>query len=202
MINLLIIICYSASLTFAPIAQTPDTLFVQPVFVNTISHTIQNEARSIAAIKTALAWWYELAPQPIVTEILEPDRIYVENPAGTNDWLYDVLTFENEVLEIYIIANGPDDVLFYDYDAVSAPAYNAAIALEYGWHPLEITLTHELGHVLYDIPDWYHSGIYCPIDIMCLSLADAYYSKFIGCISLEYLGRPCRKTYLPALQYL
>lgn len=202
MINLLIAVFYSASLTVAPRAQLPDTLYVQPVFVNTATHTIQNEAQAIASIKAALDWWYELAPQPVVTEILDSETIYVENPYGTNDWLYDVLTFENETLEIYIIANGPENVLLYDFDAIAAPAYNAAIALEYGRHPLEISLTHELGHVLYDLPDWYHSNVYCPIDIMCLSLTEAYNARFIGCTSLEYLGKPCQKTYLPALQYL
>lgn len=64
---------------------------------------------------------------------------------------------------------------------------------------LEAAIAHELGHALYNLPDLYFDHSCAEItDIMC-SAAPAYNARWIGCITLEKLGRPCHFLFLSSL---
>lgn len=97
-------------------------------------------------------------------------------------------------ITIYVVDNSESRRYFFTgYLGYAQDYYRFAAVLSSSW--LAATLAHELGHVLYGLPDWYLSE--CEgIDIMCDAIA-AWQIGFIGCKSLAYIGKPCQKYYLP-----
>jgi hypothetical protein len=64
----------------------------------------------------------------------------------------------------------------------------------------QATIAHELGHVLFDLPDSYLDDLACvQVDIMC-DPSVAYYNNNLGCRSREVLGHPCFRVYMPVTQ--
>lgn len=198
MIGLKIWVICSLLLPLHGVGRTQGTTPVQIYIVNTAAHSIENTSYAVLSTKNAFQWWYDLAPQPILYEILPVKTIYVENPYNDNAWMGELFTPNNEIVEVYIIAND-NELLLQSYDGLAAPNYNALVVLYNGYYPLEVTITHELGHVLYNLPDW---RVDCGIDIMCPSVLQAYNQHMIGCLSLSALGEPCEKIYLPAIASL
>lgn len=169
---------------------------IQPYFVNADSVSVSNETAALESLERALLWWYTLAPDPIAYEILPPKHITITSPYNPQTWLAAQLTFESDVTEVYIIANR-NELLLQEYAGVAMPAYNALAVVEHSVRGLDAALTHELGHVLYGLPDW--TPQQCSIDIMCYSAKEAYEQNRVGCLSLAHLGKPCQKIFIPAV---
>lgn len=59
----------------------------------------------------------------------------------------------------------------------------------------QAVIAHELMHALAGLPDWPGCD---EIDLMC-SPGPAYAAGTLGCRTLDALGRPCQRTYLPGV---
>lgn len=176
--------------------QASGGLAVRLIYVSnpTDAHTPASRSEARTAALAALDWWYDLAPSPIAYEVTEERSITVDEPFSVSDWLRPYVTFESEILEIYIVANQHSRRLLYgQYEGYAAPNYRAVIAVSDSISGLAPTLAHELGHTLYGLPDW---GQCRSADIMCYP-SQPFAGRTIGCLSLAYLGNPCHRSYLP-----
>lgn len=183
---------------FAPVNREIRIVFVQPVGE---TFTIEEQAQARTAVEAALSWWEELSPISTTLTISTTEAITVEK--AVNDppfWILDyfepspyitiaVLDNSESGDELwgggYAGANTAYDVVLITSTATDLP--NATAAL----------LAHEMGHVLYDLPDLYTGG--CQhTDIMCNPIT-AFNERVIGCESRVAMGVPCQYRYLASI---
>ncbi len=169
---------------------------VRIIYVNTQYVTITKDYSD--EVNNAFAYWYRNAPQVVSHEIIDTTTIHVDNPFSNAVWLTNTSVFEGGVLDIYIIANR-NELLFSQYAGVAVHNYNSVLIVEKSLTGFEPTLAHELGHILYNLPDWYTSPGKCSMDIMCYAPRAAYSADRLGCRTLEYLGGKCHYVYLPSV---
>lgn len=130
----------------------------------------------ISDVLDAVDWWQRLSPIPIHLSVAE------KTPQGA---------LATEVVPIYVLASSAESYTdgYHIWIGNDGP-FRAA------------TIAHELGHVLFDLPDWYLQPGSCDlIDIMCEPVS-AYTSGVVGCRSLNtILSGACRvrRTFLPVL---
>lgn len=161
----------------------------------------KRRAAAAAAIADALTWWAALGPRPLAWELADERTIIVADPFDGAGWIGPHLTYQGEQLEIYLVANeaGHQGLLGGQYAGFALPAYRAAAVTSWSAGGLTANLAHELGHVLYGLPDLYELGRGClEVDIMC-EPATAYGQGWIGCRSLAALGVGCHRVWLPGV---
>lgn len=146
---------------------------VHVVFVGVVSPTEQ--AQALNAIKRSLAFWHRIDGSI--------GTIESTTTVSTTASLDQYMQFDQQ--PIYVLVT-PDDAAYaepyYGVVVVGQRRINAA------------TVAHEFGHVAYKLPDLYHAP--CSLDIMCREW-EVFESGFVGCVSLEQLGRPCTQVFLP-----
>lgn len=163
-------------------------IFVEP---SGETYTPQEQAYTIEQVQHATAFWGYTTQ--IETSMLYPQQDAFSLPLDT--WAT-LPSAEGSAITIYVVDNSESRRLFFgSYGGYAQDFYRAATGLSSTF--LAATLAHELGHVLYGLPDWYRDPTLCyATDIMCDGVA-AYNAGVIGCRTLDFIGRPCEKIYLP-----
>jgi hypothetical protein len=167
-------------------------VFVQP---NGETYTPQEQAYTVQQVTEAAAFWGYT-----VTE-LHTRKFEIAIDPYTNSldaWGYvDRVWKPNQAITIYIVDNSISGNYFFN-NSSSGYAHIAdrwiVVRLN---DSLAAVTAHELGHVLYGLPDWYTQAGKCTaIDIMCDANA-AYSSGIKGCLTLAFIGHPCYTVSLP-----
>lgn len=166
-----------------------------------------DETRAATIVHDALAWWSAHTPkQPTFT--VDALRVVSMPRPGSDGWLQDIPVHPPDGVAVwlyvnhdpfYLIPGNGRDVIGTVYGS------NALVVLDprqLPWTP-QSTVAHELGHILYNLPDWYRTDPTCTrgMDLMCNAEA-AYVHGWLGCRSLAWIGSPCKTTYLPLTQKL
>lgn len=182
----------------APVERNIRIVFVQPAGE---TFTIEEQAGVRATVETALGWWTTLSPITTTLTISATEAITVEDAVNDPPWWITRYFEPSPLVTIAILDNSESgDVLWgggyaganthYDVVLITSTTTdlpNATAAL----------LAHELGHVLYDLPDLYTGG--CQhTDIMCNPIT-AYNERIIGCESRTTMGLPCHHRYLATI---
>lgn len=144
----------------------------------------------LASVRGAISFWEGRAQLQIVsTEVVT----ITDNPLASLEWSRPWLREDGSVT-IFIIDNSDTHALLLGIAAGESQDYYGAIWVVTHGFPgedgLAATLAHELGHVLFHLPD--QTGL----DIMASPILP-YERHFIGCKSLALLGTPCRRLYFP-----
>lgn len=176
---------------------------VQIVFVQQPGEifTIEEQQQVVASVKGAIVFWSDLSPLTTTLAIASTELFTTTFAIYDNPQWFDAIFDRPHDITIVVVDNSSNgkplpagnfaganthyDVIVVTTRANNLPGEQAAL------------LAHELGHVLYDLPDLYTHGC-SGVDIMCNPIT-AYGAYTIGCVSLEYLGYPCQRIYLPAI---
>jgi hypothetical protein len=166
-------------------------IFVQP---KGEEYTTQEQAYSIEQVHKAVGFWGYTAT--IETAFITTEQDVYTLPIDSWGILPAV---EGTAITIYVVDNSQSRSLYFgSYGGYAQDYYRLATGLSSTF--LAATLAHELGHVLYGLPDWYRDPTLCyATDIMCDGVA-AFNAGVIGCRTLDFIGRPCKKIYLPRIQ--
>lgn len=154
------------------------------------------------ATEAAMAFWVERSPVPTALTLADTQTITTTADAYRDTAYYRRFEVWGQPdVYVMIVDNSQSRVVFAEGAAGFADAgYGFAAAVFYGYpgqDALAATIAHELGHVLYGLPD--RPGA-CADDVMCSPAPTAaYHARFVGCGSLAALGVPCRRIYLPML---
>lgn len=176
----------------APVSRAVHVIVVEPVGEQ---QTAAEATHSAASVVGAISFWQTLAPTPTQLTVTDTRMITVTgDPLASLDWSLPYLTDASPDVTIFIIDTSTNHGRLLGFAAGEAQAYYGAVWAVLDGYPgpdgLAATLAHELGHVLYGLPDAPGQ------DIMGYPVA-AYHARFIGCTSLAALGAPCRAFYLP-----
>lgn len=177
----------------APLTRDVRVIFVEPTG-ESFNQTRANAA--LGAIQTAMAFWQGHA----VLTITSTSILTLTDPTTFSDltWSLPMLA-PNGPVTIFILDNTVSNARLPGGDVGDAQDYFRAIWVCQFGDVLPAVLAHELGHVLFDLPDLYRTPDQCAHpDIMCDHVA-AFQRGFIGCNSLAFLGTPCHAAYLPRI---
>jgi hypothetical protein len=173
----------------------PPTRPIHIIFVQPEGEQFTNEERVTAAraIADAALFWSAYAD----FEILSAQSITVTGDVYHDlVWSNAYLSEGNTGMTVFVIDNSNSRLSMDGAAGAAQDYYGAVYVLLYGYpgeHALAATLAHEMGHVQWGLPDlpWGRD------DIMSIPPTMAYSHGFIGCGSLEQLGAPCRRLWLP-----
>jgi hypothetical protein len=173
-------------------------VFVQPAGE---TFTAEEQAEALESVKATLSWWEELAPISTTLTISATNVITVEEGVSDPPWWIERYFEPSPFITIAIVDNSESGSdlwaggwaganTHYDVILATNPDLNLPNALA-------ALLAHEMGHVLYDLPDLYTRG--CQhTDIMCNPVT-AFNERIIGCASRAVMGMPCQYRYLAAV---
>lgn len=164
---------------------------VSVIFVIPMSNRVEiDHSRSLESIERSLLFWEDLSPEPISFEVTEVSVI-TPTQIVTDGIMWSESMWDPPTLTIFVIETS--EYLDSDKEGLS---WREQIWVRGGDSPnFEATLTHEVGHAIFDLPHQYHDAS----DIMGLFPLSAYLNHQIGCSSLEVMGHPCRRVYLPMI---
>lgn len=165
-------------------------LFVQP---SGETYTDQEKIETIQAVHDAAQFWGYTA---IITssDILKTDKDVFNEPIS--DWSTLSVAPQNEVY-IFVIDNSNSGSLLFGYGGYAQNYYRLIAVVNKGAQAAHIA--HELGHIIYDLPDWYKIPGKCmQIDIMCDS-EPAYNQHFKGFDTMRFIGEPVYQIALPVV---
>lgn len=173
--------------------------FVQPEHE---TFTQEEQQSSIIGITHAYQYWQTNGYTKTVE--IEPKGILYPNasPYSTilDQWYGIPLVDNDEITTILVVDNQTTLSTVLGMEGYSQEYYNiiAVVLYPFGRSQtyFESVVAHELGHILYHLPDLYYST--CANDIMCYPY-HPYKNGFVGCTSLASLGRPCAKYYIPLI---
>lgn len=159
--------------------------------------TDSEQEYTLQSIRNGYTFWNKDIPE-VQSSITAIDT----DPYGgvITEWCICVLSATDSTT-IYVIDNSSGKQLLFNSQGGYAQEYYKFIVLVYDASPVELSarVAHELGHILYSLPDFYTEPLQCQqIDIMCYPQI-AYEKRFIGCLSLAYIGAPCIRTTLPLI---
>jgi hypothetical protein len=178
-----------------PVNRGVRIIFVQPAGE---TFTVEEQEQARANVEEAIGWWEELAPISTTLTISATDIITVGDAVDKPPWWITRYFEPSPYITIAIIDNSESGAPLWGggyagantaYDVVlitstTTDLPNATAAL----------MAHELGHILYDLPDLYTNG--CQhTDIMCNPIT-AYNARIIGCESQATMGVSCQHRYL------
>ena len=174
--------------------QRIDIIFVSPpneVF------TDEEKKYTIESVQNAVSFWnkeYDIHTQDLTID---------SNPyTVTMDQWCQCNIFTAEVsIRLFIIDNSESKALLFNHYAGYAQNYLQIGVLVLDSSPVELAaqIAHELGHIFYNLDDMYTiHGMCNQIDIMCYPQS-AYSQRFIGCLTLAYIGAPCNTIHLPGV---
>ncbi len=181
----------------APVQRSVRLIVVQPPYETVDAAAVWAAQQGVI---DAAAFWRSRAPFTVDLLLVETSIITTEIDvfSGT-EWSIG-LADPNDVT-IVIIDNRNSGKLLFTRQGGWAQPWNAlaVVLLRHvvGLNALPAMIAHELGHVLFDLPDLYAIPGACSMpDIMCYQVV-AYNAPTIGCVSLALLGAPCKRVYLP-----
>lgn len=155
--------------------QPPTLVILTPEGETTTPQEVEHIEASYAS---ATAWWG-----------MEKQAIQVEVAAAPSDALSSPPVYPEGT--VVVIDNSKSGALLLgSYRGIASPGRIWVVS---GAFHLPAVFAHEIGHAEYGLEHW---GDCIGLDIMCSPDA-AYQAHSIGCRSLEALGRPCSKTYIP-----
>lgn len=179
-------------LAFLPVEAPPRPLAV--VFVTVQggpAWTVAQQDAALADTAAALAWLRARGlDAPDAVEVLPSLAI---DRADTWEWL----RYSPRRLTLYLVANQGAPWLSVGprgWGGAYVPP-DRVVVLSETPHGLSALIAHELTHALTGLPDWPEP---CGVDILC-SPAEAYAAGTLGCTTLDALGRPCQRVYLPGV---
>lgn len=185
----------AALLSFIP-AQTVDRrialIFVEP---SGESFTPEEQQQAIQNATDAAQYWMELSPITTTVQIISTQFI-----TTTEDVLSDpnramqspAVHFNADELPLIVIDNTESRRVLFDM-ALGLASYASIYVVT---SANADTYAHEMGHAFYNLPHQYQADY----DIMSLYPPAAYQRHMIGCASLEVLGRPCGRIFLPIIK--
>lgn len=174
----------------APIVRDVRIVFVEPVGE---AYSPVRATQAQTAITSAAAFWSGYAALSVTsTSILTTTG----DTFGDLTWSLPMLA-PNGPVTIFILDNNVSNARLPGGDVGDAQDYYGAIWVCQFGDVLPAVLAHELGHVLFGLPDWYRAPELCAHpDIMCDHVA-AFQRGFIGCASLAFIGTPCHEVFIP-----
>lgn len=185
------------SATTAHAEPGPRPLAVVFVTVDGVAGWGEQERAALLADTTEALNWLRArgVAAPDAVEMLPDQALTVEDLASW-EWL----RYSPHRLTLHAVANfdaphlgvGP-----HGWGGAFVPPDRLVVLAEYAVFPRPAIIAHELVHGLTGLPDW--DGCDEMIDLMC-SPGVAYAAGTLGCRTLDALGRPCDRTYLPALE--
>lgn len=157
-------------------------------------------SEGVGSVTSALRWWQELLPPPLTitstisdVAVLPTTTEVYTNPVST----YLSLAGTNlDTLYVFVVDNSSSQRQFYEGQTVGLAYAHMATWVVLNPRDAAAIQAHEFGHLYFMLPDWYLSPPCMETDIMCLTDI-AYPNKSIGCQSLEWLGHPCKKVFIP-----
>jgi hypothetical protein len=170
---------------------------VHVVFVEPLGEAYSGvrAAQAQAAITAAADFWQAYADLAIVST-----TIYTPTGDAYTDlsWALSLMSPEGPIT-IFVMDNTVSDARLPKGDVGRSQEYNHAIWVTFQGDNLDAVIAHELGHELFHLPDWYDTPGACGHpDIMCWHNA-AWQRGFVGCRTLEYIGHPCKRIFLPRI---
>lgn len=181
---------------------TAHVFFVQPWQEH---FSPEEQEAALLGIERAFAFWKKNGYEPAIH--IQPHGVVIpsSDPYSTlvSQWFGSPAALPADSLTILVVDNETSGSFFFSHSAAYSQDYYQLIVSTH--YPLaanseayEAALAHELGHVLYHLPDLYDGA--CSFDIMCFPLLP-YGQGFVGCDSLAYLGRPCTRLFLPGVLF-
>lgn len=187
----ILVILFTIPIPHPTITRTIHVVYAQPageIFTNDEIIAAQSN------IQDAINYWQELSPITTTLEIISTQLITTEYDVLSDPSMVlqlDSVQFAVESLPIVVIDNSNSGRYIYGNN-VGVASYAAIYVVS---NAGAATYTHEMGHALYNLPHQYQSAV----DIMSLDPYVAYQRHTIGCESLQILGKPCQRIYLPII---
>jgi hypothetical protein len=159
--------------------------------------------RAAELVGHALDFWARHAPDRPRFTLTSWDSVQIPQP-GDPDWLAPITDAPRDMPTIWVYVNrNPWYMIPWNGRPASglALATNAMVVLDPRHLPwtADAALTHELGHAIYHLHDYYKDGPCVEVDLMCDDIT-AYHLDWLGCRSLAALGGACKPQYLPLLE--
>lgn len=182
----------------APIQRSVRLIVVQPPYETVDAAAIQTAQQGV---RDAATFWRMRAPFVVDLVLVSTEVITIEGDVY-RDTAWSIGLADPNYVTIVIIDNRKSGgKLLLGRQGGWAQPWNALAVMllrqSVGQNALPAMIAHELGHVLFDLPDLYVIPGACSMpDIMCYQIV-AYNTPTIGCVSVARLGYPCKRVYLP-----
>lgn len=200
--NILLILLIIVSLVHptATVQRDIHLVFVQP---QGETFTPEEQALATQQVRDGIAFWMDRAPLSTQVRVRSSQLLTTDADVfRTVEWSQPFWnTSATAGITLFVIDNSESSDAFWDtLPAFCYPQYSVAMILlsQRVQDAVAISVAHELGHLLYNLPDLYYDGPCTGIDIMCEPVM-AYRMRFIGCTSLATMGSPCQRVVLPML---
>ena len=165
-------------------------LFIQP---SGEEFTQQEQQETVQAIHDATQFWGYNSVIVDTQFYTVTDDVYYQ-PLNT---YYTLSTVPQNEITIFVIDNTVHKETLFGYGGYAQNYYRLIAVLND--RALDARIAHELGHIIYELPDWYTIPGKCTApDIMCDGEA-AYKQGIKGCNTLAFIGHPCYMVYLPLI---
>jgi hypothetical protein len=164
-------------------------IFVQP---NHETFTEQEKSEAIASLYRAGEFW-DVPVHILSTDTYTTSVDVYSRPL--NEW--HTVEANQQEITIYIVDHSSSGALLFGYGGYAQDYYRLAVVVN--GNGTDARIAHELGHVLYGLPDWYTMPNKCNApDIMC-DAESAFRANIKGCNTLAFLGTPCYTLSLPVI---
>jgi len=169
-------------------------LLVQIIYIN-------GATNQQVQIEQSFEYWNSLGTKQYVVTYLPDKHMTLDNPLDITQW--DFITLDNPILEIYIVGNEPSGRFVGTFSIAEAMnTYNTIAMIEREIMPINVMLAHELGHILYLLPDWTKvDNAYCHyhVDIMCYP-SSPFEQRILGMKTSRFIGKEVYSVHLPMIR--
>lgn len=159
----------------------------------------------VESVHAAFDFWHDYLPTPVLQE--ERDLQIQKEPylSVITEWCNCSFTHEiTDTLTIFVVDNSNSRASLGGIAGYPSEYFSfMVVLLDSNPSLLSAQIAHELGHIYFNLPDFYKTDTCQQIDIMCYP-NPAFKQKFIGCLSLQHLAElslssPCKRIYLPSV---
>lgn len=187
-------------------AAPPITVALYLVVPPGVSEQPDDAGQAKGSVQAALAWWRDHDPARTTFVVRALRRVTLPRP-GDDGWLLPIPRYPaGDNLAVWVYVNRDP------WYTLPGSPLGAGLGLAYGGNVITVleprqmpwtraaTIAHEVGHVVYTLPDLYRDDPACAqgLDLMCNADA-AYIQSWLGCRSLARIGGACRPIYLPLI---